>query len=290
LHTAEVAVPSNHRPFALSICLLATVALQAADSGDGLLPKDAAAAHKIDQHFSALKDAEVSALFAHENTGVKMRAFWEREKRTPSSGAAKMQRLIGNYEACLGMELPTWWRRGLLQSHWDNPKWLQFGGDDEFRLLFIRSVELEENFSPEVIGDVKLTVAGDKLNVAAAGKTLRLAKAEVRSRHHEEGLTTVAFRATKDGGYFLQADPFGTSFRLRRLLNDGRTQWDALGWATGDYPGSGNGFSLCLLSIEPRGDGVLVFGYCAGSHFVEAFSAVDGRPRFRFCSMYTRSK
>ena len=283
-------MPSNRRQIALSFCLLATVALQAAGSGDGLLPKDAAAAHKVDQHFSALKDAEVAALFAHENVGVRMRAFWEREKRTPSSGAAKMQRLIGNYEACLGMELPAWWRRGLLESRWDNPNWLQFGGDDEFRLLFIRSVELEENFSPEVIGDLKLTVAGDRLKVAAAGKTLSLPKNEVRSRHSKESLTTVAFRATKDGGYFLQADPFGTKFHLSRLANDGRTLWNKEGWAAGDYPGSGNGFSLCLISIELRGDGVLVFGYCAGSHFVEEFSAIDGRPRFRFCSMYTRSK
>lgn len=270
-----------------SLHVTAAIAL-AQTSNAELEPKHESDCHKVDEAFSKASDADVSVLFGHPNRAVRMRAFWERERRHPSASDGKMERLVGNYEACLGMELPRWWAQGLKEGTFEKPTWFEFP-ESALESLKLRSVKLEDNFVPEALGDIGVKLEGDRLQIDVRGKKVSVEKETVQ-RRDKQGLTTIGFESTPKGDYFVQADPFGTKFVVSQLDKSGRVRWSSEGWATGDYPGSGNGFCLCHFSIVAHLESVFVFGYCAGSHFVEEFECKGGRPRMRFCSTYTRSK
>jgi hypothetical protein len=263
-----------------------------ADLRDRVLKADTPdkAGEAYEAYFRHLGPAGVRGLLADEDTGIALQAAWEVHKKPVKRVPPVPNRTDDLYDRDelarfreflkdrTKAPLPDWWAAALVDVEFFPGQHLASGGD------YTKGGPTlgESKAGPLVPEGAELERAGESLRYTAGGRAVEFPPAALARFGRdcyagvlgEKGSAVAAFSPA--GGFRYKLAGF--------TGKGGEPAWVADVWAAGRKALGGHG--VHRVELVERDGTVFVFGAESHGTYLEAFDAVTGKCRYRFCTGY----
>jgi hypothetical protein len=262
------------------------ISARSQDIPNGISKVNRTAIVAADVDFQRVTMSRIEELEQDPNTGIALRASWERVRRTASLhdvprpqpvGRNEMERFLRLVDARLKVPVPTWWSEMTLTAQ-------AYSRDNIFFLSPKDAPYYQSDSGILVPKDLTVVRSASGVLIAAPSKYQITPKVFDEISH---GTSPIALSALvgETRAFVAIHTTRGFSYRLFAIdRTNASVLWSSQVKAHTVPFGVYSGFGFHFVALVEKGELLYVFGAADDSVYVEAFSTDNGTNVFRFCT------